>query len=110
MNEEYNQIKSMMERGYLEEWVDTNGAKRYQITQKFREDHPEAAREWDTMIDEAVASLWQKGWLETIFEDNGDVSITLTQKVFTDSPEELSEVEYAILTSIIEWMLRNRGR
>ena len=106
MNED-EEVAWMIDHGYLSE-VDTSLGKRYQITDKFREDFPDVGKKWDDLVSITVNKLWQKGLIEVEFVEEG-VRIALSDSVLDYDMATLSEPEHAILTSITEWLVNGNG-
>ena len=116
---EQDKVLSMLENGYLDEEIDSFGEKRYRVNQKFRDEQPELAKEFDTLVDHTVISLWQNGWIDIEIEPEGAFEVSLgdvtMRAVNGHEPElskvaELTAIERAILSSIIEWVVSQSGR
>jgi len=106
MNED-EEVAWMVDRGYLSE-VDTSLGKRYQITDKFREDFPDVGKKWDDLVSITVNRLWQKGLIEVEFVDE-EVRITLSDSALDHDMTTLSGPEHAMLTSITERLVNGNG-
>lgn len=106
MNED-EEVAWMLAHGYLNE-VDTSVGRRYQITDKFKEDFPDKGKQWDDLISITVNKLWQRGLIEVEFVDD-EVRVALSESVLEYDLKTLSEPERAILTSITEWLVNGNG-
>lgn len=110
MNEKdfQDQMRMLIEDGILIEQHDEYGRSMYTPTQKFYDEYPDAAKEWDAAISSAIFSLWQKGFVELEFADNG-FYIELTKSALDfNLVESLDEFESGILRSISYMLMEER--
>jgi hypothetical protein len=106
MNED-ERVDWMLKNGYLVEMTTPTGS-RFAITDKYREDFPEMGQAWDDLVAVTVNDLWQKGLLEVTVVDE-EMRLGLSEEALNCDLSTLSEPEYAILTSIAEWLVRKDG-
>ena len=109
MNDDETQelLEDFIREGYLTETVGAFDEPRYNITEKFKEDFPEAASEWELMFSETLNSLWQKGLVNVDFSNSEQISVCITDKVNEQSLASLDERERDLLVDIAFYALRN---